>query len=306
MRNAEAFVQAAIASVSKQQEMELEVVVVDNGSTDSSAAVVRSMGDGRVRLVPGPEGGIAATFNAALAAARGDIIVRCDADDLFPPDRLAWQVRWLTEHAEFGAVCGRFTTMSPKGQVVAELECGGQVAEEITGELRNGATRTSLCTFAVRTELLRQVGGCRPFFVTAEDIDLQLRLGEIARVWFEPRSCYFYRLHDASITHSQGNTLKQFFEQTARTFAAQRRSGQPDDLQQGRPPPVPAVSPGGRFNSGQHLQGMLLSEAWREHAAGRRLRALRTGLRACLSWPRSLGAWKSLVALAYKRRRAAP
>ena len=170
------------------------------------------------------------------------------------------------------------------------------------GALRNGKTPTSLCTFAVRTELLRQVGGCRPFFVTAEDIDLLLRVGEITRVWYEPRSEYFYRLHDSSITHTQGRTLKDFYEKTARAFAEQRRAGQLDELARGCPPAVPADTPGTSYNSGQHLQGMLLSQAWNEHAAGHRLRSLRTGLRACLAWPRSLGTWKSLVALACKRR----
>jgi glycosyltransferase involved in cell wall biosynthesis len=304
MRNAEPFVRAALESVLAQEGAELEVVVIDDGSTDGSAAAVRGLGDPRVRLLPGPCRGIAAAFNAALAEARGELVARCDADDLYPPGRLAWQVRWLAEHPEFGAVCGRFTTMTPKGEVVSVLTCGGDAAEEVTGELLAGATRTSFCTFAVRTELLRRIGGCRAFFATAEDIDLLLRLGEVARVWFEPRSWYFYRLHDASITHLQGNTLQQFFERTARAFAAQRRSGRPDDLERGCPPPVPAGSPGGRVSSGQHLQGMLLARAWAEHASGRRLRALRTGLRACLAWPWSLGAWKSLAALAYKRRRA--
>jgi glycosyltransferase involved in cell wall biosynthesis len=303
MRNAGPFVRAALESVLAQDGADLEVVVIDDGSTDGSAAAVRGLGDPRVRLLPGPCRGIAAAFNAALAEARGDLVVRCDADDLYPPGRLAWQVRWLAEHPEFGAVCGRFTTMTPQGEVVSELACGGEVAEEVTGELRAGATRTSLCTFAVRTPLLRQIGGCRPYFTTAEDIDLLLRLGEVARVWFEPRSWYFYRLHDASATHRQGNTLMEFYEQTARAFAAQRRAGRPDDLERGCPPAVPAGGAGGRYGSGKHLQGMLLARAWAEHAGGRRLRALRTGLRACLAWPWSLGAWKSLAALAYKRQR---
>jgi hypothetical protein len=178
------------------------------------------------------------------------------------------------------------------------------VAEEVTGELRAGTARTSLCTFAVRTHLLRQLGGCRSYFTTAEDIDLLLRLGEVTRVWFEPRSWYFYRLHDASITDLQGNTLQQFFYRTAQEFAAQRRAGRPDDLERGCPPPVPAGAPGGRVSSGKHMQGLLLARAWAEHAGGRRLRALQTGLRACLAWPWSLGAWKSLAALAYKRQRS--
>src|SRR6266446_6889759 len=104
MRNAEAFVRAALDSVLKQTLTELEGVAVNSGSTDGSVAVVKGLSDPRSRLVEGPPRGIAATLNAAIAAAQGDIVARCDADDLFPPERLERQVRWLTEHPEFGAI----------------------------------------------------------------------------------------------------------------------------------------------------------------------------------------------------------
>lgn len=300
MRNAAPYVRAALESVLAQEAVDVEVVVIDDGSTDGSGDVVRGLGESRVRLLPGPCRGVAAALNVALEAAGGNVVARCDSDDLYPPGRLARQVRWLDEHPEFGAVCGRMTTMTAQGQVVAELECGGSVASEITDELRTGVIRTTLCSFAIRTERLRQIGGFRPYFVTAEDIDMELRLGETTRVWYEPVTCYFYRMHDASITHTQGNARQEFFESTALAFAAQRRRGQPDDLERGCPPPVPAN--GAAPTSGQHLQGFLLGRAWSEHAAGHRLRALRTGLHACRAWPWNLGAWKSLAALTCKRR----
>jgi hypothetical protein len=183
-----------------------------------------------------------------------------------------------------------------------DLECGGRVEEDITDELRHGKTRTHLGTFAVRAELLRKIGGCRPYFVTAEDIDLQVRLGEVGRVWFVPRTFYHYRLHDASITHTQSSGLKNFYEDTARLFAQQRRAGQPDDLERGCPPPVPAPGPAAvPDRSGEEIQGILIGQAWAEHASGRKLRALRTGWRACAMWPSNLGAWKNLAMLAWKR-----
>src|SRR6476469_7091894 len=106
MRNAERFVAESLRSLlalrGQGEGFELEVIVVDDGSTDRSAEVVRGLNDGRVRIVPGPQRGISAAFNVGLAAALGQILTRCDADDLYPPDRLDWQVRWLAEHPEFG------------------------------------------------------------------------------------------------------------------------------------------------------------------------------------------------------------
>src|SRR5205814_7748320 len=86
MRNAERYVRAAVESVLAQKDVELEVIVVDDGSTDGSAEVVRGIGDARVRIIPGPQKGISASFNAGLAEARGELLARCDADDLYPPE----------------------------------------------------------------------------------------------------------------------------------------------------------------------------------------------------------------------------
>jgi GT2 family glycosyltransferase len=306
MRNAAPFVRAAVQSVLAQREVELELVVIDDGSTDGSGEIVRAIGDPRVRVLPGPCQGIAAGFNTALKAARGEFVARCDSDDLLPEWRLSWQLRWLNEHPDFGAICARFTTMTSAGKIVDELDCGGTVPEETTAELRAGKVRTSFCTYVVRTAVLRQIGGCRSWFVTAEDVDLQLRLGEATRVWFEPISCYFYRLHEASITHKQGQTRQAFFESAARTFQSQRQAGGPDDLERGSPPLPPDatwVRPDRPILPKTEIQGYLLGRAWREQGQGRRLKALRSGLRACLARPTNLGAWKSLMALLLKRPR---
>jgi glycosyltransferase involved in cell wall biosynthesis len=301
MRNAEPFVRAALESVLAQDGVELEVVVIDDGSTDRSAEVVRAVGDPRVRLLPGPCRGISAALNTAIEAARGEFVARCDSDDLYPSGRLARHVGWLTDHPEFGAVCGSFSTMTHDGRPVADLDCGGEVAEEITHELRADKIRTSLCTFTLRTDLVRRLGGFRPYFVTGEDIDFQLRLGEVTRVWYDPQSVYRYRLHETSITHTQGNARQAFFEARAKEFAAQRRAGRPDDLERGCPPPLPTTFSGPAVRPGQEIQGLLLAQAWEEHTAGHKLQALRTGVRAWAACPSRLSAWKSLAALVLRR-----
>jgi GT2 family glycosyltransferase len=143
-------------------------------------------------------------MNAGLAAAQGDIVMRCDADDHYPEGRISEQVNWLDAHPQYDAVCGRFATMDSLGRLAAEMATG-DFKENITEELNAGKTRTHFCTFAIRKKSIHSVGGFRPYFVTAEDIDFQLRLGEIANVMYLPHSVYLYRLHDTSITHSQGN-----------------------------------------------------------------------------------------------------
>ena len=97
MYNAEAYVADAIRSCLRQTHERWELIVVDDGSTDNSAAVVERVSDPRVRLIhllhnvgPGP------ARNVALAEARGEWVTVLDADDLYCPGRLAG----LLAHAE--------------------------------------------------------------------------------------------------------------------------------------------------------------------------------------------------------------
>jgi glycosyltransferase involved in cell wall biosynthesis len=300
MKNAAEFVRAAVESV-LHQAVDLEVVVVDDGSTDGSGDVVRAIGDPRVRVIPGPQQGIAAAFNAGLAAATGEFVARCDADDLFPPGRLAWQVSFLNDHPDFGAVSGSYTIVSSSGRTIAERKSYG-AGLDVTDELRRGVGRSHMSAYLFRTALLNQIGGCRTFFTMGEDVDLQLRLSDITCIWYEPRNTYFYRLHDSSITHVQKAAARSFFEQCAKDFQQQRqtRADRRDDLDLGNPPAMPKMSGSTPLTAKQQIQKLLLGQAWAAHAAGQTSEALSLGLRAWLTAPLRLSALRNLLALALK------
>ena len=301
MKNAEPFVREAVESVLKQEGVELEVIVVEDGSTDHSEAVVRSIGDARIRIIPGPQKGIAAAFNAGLAQAKGEFVARCDADDVFPPGRLAWQLEFLTANPDFGAVCGSFSMMTASGKILAERKSYGG-GMDVTPELRRGQGRSHMSAYLFRTELLRRVRGCRAFFTMAEDVDLQLRLSEITEIWYEPRSAYLYRLHDSSITHVQKAAERSFFEGCALAFQRQRmtRADRKDDLDLGRPPAMPALDRSTPLTVKQQIQKLLLGQAWAAHGAGYKGEGLTLAWRAWMTDPRQFNVLKSVVALAVK------
>ena len=302
MRNAQRYVLEAIESVLSQTGVDLEVLVIDDGSTDQSAEIVSRIEDPRVRMVPGPCGGISVALNHGLELATGEFIARCDADDTYPADRFAWQLEYLNQHPDYAAVCGSYSTVSHKGQTIIDHD-GGMVAMDISDELKRGQIRSHIGTFLIRKSAYDSLNGFRPYFVTAEDIDLQLRLGEMAKVWYEPRAAYRHRLHDESVTYSQGNEARFFFETSAKRFQDQRRASGKDDLQQDNPPLPPVVLVSQPSKSIEQIQGMLINLAWREHGAGQKLKAVMTGWRAIWSNPKKMSAWRNLASLTFKRPR---
>jgi glycosyltransferase involved in cell wall biosynthesis len=299
MKNAEPFVVAALASVLVEKGVPIEVVVINDKSTDRSLERVLSIRDERIRVVDGPGKGLSACLNVGLAAAKADIVMQCDADDLYPADRIKNQVSWLDANPDYAAVCGGFSTIDMAGRLVAVL-VASDVPEDITNELNAGKTRTTLCSFALRKSALHNFDGFRTYFETSCDIDFQLRFGEFAKVMYLPNSFYFYRLHDTSMTHTQGNVRRIFFEDTARQFQLQRKASGQDDLQRGCPPMPPEVLSDTSGSAAQQIQGMLIGGAWRQHAAGNKVKAIGLGCRALMQSPFDLGGWRSLLALVVK------
>ena len=97
--NCETYLAESIESILAQEHRPLEIIVVDDGSTDGTPAVIRSFGD-RGRGISQANAGPAAARNTGLAAARGAFIAFNDSDDLWTPDKLAVQMALLAEKPE--------------------------------------------------------------------------------------------------------------------------------------------------------------------------------------------------------------
>lgn len=306
MRNPGPFVREAVSSILSQGGDALELVIIDDGSTDGSRQFVDALPDPRVRVVDGPRTGISACMNRGLELARGEVVMRCDSDDLFPPGRIAAQLEFLDRHPAFVGVCGPFSMVGPGGEHVASPKIAPQTsADDVAGDILANKLRTHLCAFAFRRSVLARTGGFRPFFQTAEDIDFQLRLAAAGPVGFLPADAYAYRLHDASVTHTQASALRQFFEATAYAMARERLARGTDALMRGETVALPEVTAAGQSpdRSARQISQLLVGEAWRRFLAKDRPGALRTAWRAVLASPGHLEAWRSLLLVGLKPRR---
>jgi len=105
--NAEAFITEAIESVLSQHHSNVELIVIDDGSTDRTNEIISSYIDSRVRLVTHSENmRLAFSLNEGVKLARGQYVARLDADDVCHPARLVKQVRYLERHPEVTVLGG--------------------------------------------------------------------------------------------------------------------------------------------------------------------------------------------------------
>lgn len=104
--NAAPFVEQAIASVRAQTWPRWELIVVDDGSTDGTAAILAREQDPRIRIVSQDNAGVGAARNAALEIARGDYVAFLDADDRLPPESLSRRVAYLDANPSVDIVNG--------------------------------------------------------------------------------------------------------------------------------------------------------------------------------------------------------
>jgi glycosyltransferase involved in cell wall biosynthesis len=134
--NRESYIAAAVDSILAQTFQDFEVLVIDDGSTDATAEIVRAYRDPRVRLLENTTNqGISRTSNRGLDAARGRYVAILDSDDYACPPRLARQVAFLDAHPDHGEVGSWGAWMDGRGRIT------GKIKQQ---PLSDGAIRTQL------------------------------------------------------------------------------------------------------------------------------------------------------------------
>ena len=202
----------ALHSIFTQTFTDYELVVVDDGSTDDTAAVLRRFADARLHVLRQKHKGISAAMNAGLRAARGNYIARLDSDDLWLPDLLATETAVLEAHPEVGVVYGKAQAMAADGSTREHYL--GLPLRYPHDALLSLAWTDSTCNVALlaRHVCFTTAGLYDEGLETHEDWDMWLRVARDHRFLFLNQILARVREHEHSITSPSLPTFVEHIE----------------------------------------------------------------------------------------------
>ena len=230
--NNAAYVGAAIDSILAQSFTDFEFLIVNDGSSDGSGAIIeaRAGADRRIRVIHQANLGFIASLNRMLAEARAPLIARMDGDDTCTPDRFARQLAFLAAHPDHGAVSCECTFIDAAGNILSPPPIDRPLSHAaIAARLETGPLLNHNAVIYDRGKV-QGVGGYRAAYRHAEDYDLWLRLSQVTRLANLPEKLVDYRVYP-----EQAST-RHLVEQTRNAAIAwlahnERLAGRPDPTQ---------------------------------------------------------------------------
>ncbi|MEA2781826.1 MAG: hypothetical protein QOK29_3370 [Rhodospirillaceae bacterium] len=209
VRNGARWLCEAIDSVLTQSLPDLELIVVDDGSTDMTPEILAGYAerDSRVRPIYGDAEGLVAALNRGLGAARAPFVARLDSDDIALPQRLERQLRHLEANGNIALLGSWAERMDDMGQTNRRLMPPVNPAELVRALSSTNPFIHSSVMY--RTAVARKLGGYRAVFEAAEDYDLWLRFTEVGDIANLPELLVRYRYYATNVTSRK--TLRQLF-----------------------------------------------------------------------------------------------
>ncbi len=296
--NAEAFLPATLRSVLAQQGADIEVIVVDDGSSDGTSALV-AKDFPTVRLVRQHNAGVSAARNRGVREALHEWVAFVDADDIWLPGKLAAQVALLNEHPGCRLCYTAWQVwasdaLEPEAGLLRQLYADAQDAARWSGPsgdiypelLEDCHVWTS--TVMIDRELFLSMGGFDPDRRIGEDYELWLKASRQTPILRVSRPLALYRHHGSNVTQRapRANHKAEVVQQAIRTWGW--------------------LSPEGR-SADRRAVGQGLARSWADFAGaslvleGDTSQAWRSAWRSIGLWPLQTLAWKLLLKIALRQ-----
>lgn len=189
-----------ISSVLAQTFDDFELVIVDDGSTDSTRALVESYTDPRIRYIYRSNRGVSAALNTAWRAAQGEYVAMIGSDDVWLPGQIETLLRLIAPNPSLGLVYARAQAMNVQGELQPQIL--GSDMKFPNDPLASLLYGDCICGLAclIRRSILEQVGGFDESLIANEDWDLWIRMAEITRFAYHNEILARYRMHATSLT----------------------------------------------------------------------------------------------------------
>ena len=232
VHNGERHLDASVRSVLAQRFADFELIVIDDGSTDRTPALLSAWQRADPRIVTRRQEnrGLAASLNLGIALARGVYLARQDADDVSMPERFERQAAFLDAHASVAAVGTAADVIDRSGAAAGALtpRCGAQAVRHGLLTLRSTPVHGSMM---MRASAIAASGGYREAFRLGQDYDLWLRLTERFEIDNLPDVLYQWRL-DREGVYATRRAAQLQYAGIALAFARERAAAGSDSYQQ--------------------------------------------------------------------------
>ena len=229
--NAEAYVREAVESILAQTFTDFELIIINDGSTDGSGAILRELAarDTRIVLVERPNDGLVSALNAGIESARADLIARMDADDVAMPERFALQHARMIEEPELAVLGSLYHVMDKNGRIICLYDNLPLTPAEARSAV--GGFLVAHPAVMMRRDAVLKAGGYRKVFCHAEDYDLWLRMIDLGYAIANlPQPLLNYREHGAKVSavHWEANGRSVILARLAHRV---RKAGLPDPFE---------------------------------------------------------------------------
>ena len=204
--NASKYIAESIDSVLAQSFRDFELLVIDNGSVDSTVEIVGRFRDKRLRLLRHKSNrGLSNSLNHGILMAKGVWLARVDADDVCLAERFEKQLAFLEKNKEVVAIGTAMIQIDDRGRRLSTV-IFAEDHQEIVGGLVFGKKAGQLAhsSVMVSRRVVEEVGGYPTYFSTTEDLPLWLRLTFKGRLANLPDPLILYRVHQSSMSLVKG------------------------------------------------------------------------------------------------------
>jgi glycosyltransferase involved in cell wall biosynthesis len=220
-KNAAAHIREAIESAMAQGKDVAELIVVDDGSTDDTAAIVNSIGDSRIRLVANERSGVSAARNLGARMAVGDWLMFLDADDRLRPDAISTLLaaagaapQAVLAYGDYDLIDDAGRAIGRRGLLMGRRKPSGHVLERLAAGnfIVNGGVAI------VRSDAFKSAGGFDESLKYCEDWHCWCRLAAVGEFQFIHAHLLDYRRHPANTMNAAVRSPTDFFPAVERVF----------------------------------------------------------------------------------------